>query len=51
MTVSLRKNEIVGPVRQDSFVDPLSKSNYEHKGPTIEEELEKGKVGVYEYLF
>lgn len=43
----LCKDEFVGPARQDTFIDPLSKNDYLHKGYTLEELEKMGCVGIY----
>jgi hypothetical protein len=43
----LHEHEFIGPARQDTFIDPLSKSDYLHKGYTVEELKEMWYVGIY----
>lgn len=45
--VKLAEHEFVGPPRQSTFIDPLSKSGYEHKGIPVDELEREGYVGVY----
>jgi hypothetical protein len=50
LPVNLAKNEFIGPVRQSTWIDPLSKSDYVHKGRTVEELEQEGYVGVWMLL-
>lgn len=45
--VQLANYEFVGPPRQDTFIDPLGKSGYLHKGIPVEDLERDGYVGVY----